>query len=121
MENVPQAGPDLAVLSTEHTKGALGGILDRNYCSIFNDGLQVERDIFLRHDEIGVVIQHIEPVELTVAENDHVLRVRVLADLTAIFGGYSGSTEQPRVLVHAKRLTTHCIGRQLFLPHGTHK
>ncbi len=95
--------------------------MDRGLGGIVDDGLQVDGDIALRHDQVRVVVQDVEPVELAVAHDNDVLGLGVLLNLASRVGRHAGGAKQARVLVHAQRRAFDCVCGQLLLPDGPHE
>lgn len=118
-QDLAKSRPNLAVLSAENTKSALGCVVNGGLFCVLNNGLQVGAHVSFGHDEIVVVVKNVEPVELTLAKNDDVFAARVLANLASIVGGNASSTEQARVLVHAERLSTQRVWREFLFSYGS--
>ena len=102
-QDISHSRPHLTVLRAENSQCALRRILDGRLFSVLDDDLEVEGNVLLAHDQITVLVENIKPIDLSAAQNRKVLRTRILADNTTIFGWNTRSTEQSRVLVHAKR------------------
>jgi len=94
VQHVTETSPDLSVLCTQHTQSSFGRILNWYFLRVIDNDLKIESNVLFRHDQIVVVIQNVEPVELAITHDDHVLRSWVLTDLTSMLSGYPGSTEQ---------------------------
>lgn len=87
-QNIPKAGPDFSVFCAEHAECSLGCVLNGCLGSIVDDGLQVDGDVLLRHDQVRVVIQDIEPVKLSMTHDHEVLGLRILLNLATSFCRY---------------------------------
>ena len=114
-----QARPYFAVLGAQHTECTFGSILNRGLFGIIDDSLQICADVSFRHDQIVVIVQHVEPVELSLAQDNEVFAVRILADLASIVCGNASCTEQTRVLVHAQWLSSKGVWWEFFLPYSS--
>lgn len=100
-QDVSQAGPDLSILCTENAQGTSRRFLDGGLLRIVDDDLKIDGQILFCHDQVGVVVQDVEPIKLAFAEHDYVFRSAVLRNLASVLRWYSSGTEESRVLVHA--------------------
>lgn len=51
-EHVAQTGPYFTIFGAEDAEGALGGFLDGSLGGVVDDGLKVDGNVFLRHNEV---------------------------------------------------------------------
>lgn len=71
-DDIAEAGPDLAILSGKYADGSFGSFLDRYLLSIVNNSLQIFSNVVLCHDEVMIIVEGVEPVKLTAANDNYV-------------------------------------------------
>lgn len=79
-----QARPSFPIFGAQNANCAFSSFTDGNLLGIVNDRLQIKTDVLFGHDKIVVVVQTIEPIELSSTQHSNVFGAWILPNMTSV-------------------------------------